>query len=54
MTSIVGAKTAIFRRKNLKNSKKIDFASKCFRVNYMIVDGLQSVLGHPEHVFKAL
>ncbi len=39
-----------------KNSKiqKIDFPSKCLEVDYMIVDGFQSVLGHPEHVLEPL
>ena len=41
-------------KKKISKIQKIDFFSKCFKVNYMIVDGLQSVLKHPGHVLEAL
>jgi len=48
------AKMAILSQKKISKIQKIIFFSKCVRVDYMIIEGFQSVLGHPKYVFEAL
>ena len=47
-------KNGDFESKKIWKIQKIHFFSKCVRVDYMIIESFQSVLGHPKYVFEAL
>ena len=42
---------SFFSSKKVQKIQKIDFPQKCSKGGYMILDGYQSVLRHPKHVF---